>query len=118
MAKRQWTPLYQGFLERCIHTGDAYWWRSRLGLLLIGEDTDEESGETFLLIRWLGCEFADLTTFLLDIPVLAAKLGYSKVSWIALFDKEVEQALIAAGYENDWDFSLYLFEKWYNPADN
>ncbi len=113
----QWYPLHRQMLLQFIQNKNAYWWRGRQGLLLVGEDKDEESGDAFTLIRWLGCDFANLATCLLDSRVMAAKRGNPKVSWIARFDKEVEQALITAGYENDWDFSLYLFEKWYNPAE-
>ncbi len=113
----QWLPLPGENLAHFLQTQSAYWWQHRQGLLLLGEDNDEESGELFGLIRWLGCELADLARFLYDVRILVGRLGYQKASWIAPIHPAVKAALKAAGFENDWDFSLYLFEKWYNPAE-
>ncbi len=113
----QWLPLRAPMLLRFIQNGKVFWWKDQQGLILLGEDTEEnEQAERFAVIRWLACDKDGLINCLQDIQSLAIDHGYPKISWFAPLQPNIEQALMDAGFENDWDFSLYLFEKWYNPA--
>lgn len=112
----QWLPISKELLNGFVQKENIYWWSDQQGLLILGEDIDEDSGEKYALIRWVACDAKDLTTFLSEIRTFTAILGYPKGGWIAPIHPAISQALIGAGFENVWDFSLYLFEKWYNPA--
>lgn len=112
----QWLPISKELLISLIQKQNIYWWINQQALLVMGEDIDEDSEEKYALIRWLACDAKNLIPFFSEIRTFSAMLGYPKVGWIAPINPLITQNLLNAGYENSWDFSLYLFEKWYNPA--
>lgn len=111
----QWMPLERDILAQKIQAGQAYCWRGLKGLIVLGED-DDDSGQKFAVLQYVSCPVELLKELLHDFRSLAGRLGYEKASWIAPVQPVIETSLAQAGFERAWEISLYLFEKWYNPA--
>jgi GNAT superfamily N-acetyltransferase len=113
----QWMPLRKGTLRQQIQAGQAFWWRGKTGLLVCGEDEDEdEPGKITAMMRWVGCQPEALEALCREYRCLSREQGYPKASWMAPLQPEITDALEKAGFQREWEQSLYIFEKWYNPA--
>lgn len=52
-----------------------------------------------------------MVELLQDYRKFAGQLGFLQAGWIAPLQPEIEFKLQQAGFQRDWDASLYLFEK-------
>jgi len=104
-------PNHQYFKEIQDRAG-AWWWKHEgqpCGLLLAR--MDEHEGKSMLMIQSVACSGAELSACLHDTRTLAVDLGAELVAWFAPLHPGVVEALRVAGFERDWDDSLYIFEK-------
>jgi GNAT superfamily N-acetyltransferase len=110
----QWVALSAGWIAAAVRRSQA-WWRhgdqgEPGGLLLAQVDDDEEETDK-LRIQLLVCPPEDLVACLGDCRCLAGSLGYPRASWMAPLDPALEPALLEAGFQRDWEDSLFIFEK-------
>jgi GNAT superfamily N-acetyltransferase len=89
--------------------GQAWWWRRRDGLLLAYED--EEDGQNQLSISLAARPPERLADLLQEARRLAAVLGYSRLGWLAPLHPAAQLALDAAGFNRDWDASVYVYAR-------
>jgi GNAT superfamily N-acetyltransferase len=92
-----------------IRAGLAFWWRNREGLLLAWDD--DEAGDKALGIALLACSLASLPDLLRDARCLSARLGRSRLFWIAPVQGEVLSAAEKAGFTKDWEHDGFVYEK-------
>jgi GNAT superfamily N-acetyltransferase len=96
-------------IAHAIQRGQAWWWGEREAMLLTMDD-DEENGDT-MMIQLITCPLESMSNCLLEARRLVAELGYQRISWHAPLDAGFESHLQAAGFQRDWDQSLYIYEK-------
>lgn len=114
----QWAAPSEHLLIDAVERGHAWWWRKAqkgsYGLLLVNED-EVDDGEEWqgrrLRIELLACQIEDSTALLDDYRRLAARLSMDRADWMAPVVPELSSALDAAGFERDWEHSLYLYAK-------
>lgn len=114
----QWARPRSAHLVQAVREGIAWWWRPELsgdqtpaaaGVVIAGEDFDGD--RTRLYLHLVACSLENITTCLEDFRRFVAELGYEKVAWMAPLHPGLLPALAAAGFERDWDASLYIYEK-------
>lgn len=109
-----WAELTVQRVESVIQREQAYWWirdgAQIAGLLCLAIDDDDQE-EQHPYIQLLACSESDLPAMLTDYRRLASELGYERAEWMAPEKEAILQVLHNAGYESDWENSLYLFEK-------
>ena len=108
----RWAPPRDVFFVPEVERQRAWWWRGKQGLLITGDDEDDEGNPT-AIIKLLVCSMEDIPDILEDFRRLAAVLGFPKAGWLAPLHPQVLPLLESAGFQRDWENSLYLFEKWY-----
>ena len=86
----------------------VYWWRDHLGVVVLGEEREEEQ---LPFIQLLACPVEAIVDCLLDLRGLAASLNYPSLAWEAALLSDLAPILEKAGFQRDWDKSLYIFEK-------
>jgi GNAT superfamily N-acetyltransferase len=101
----QWASPALPFLENARW---VYWWRDRQGVVVLGEEREEEQ---LPFIQLLACPVEAIEDCLLDLRGLAASLNYPSVAWAAALQSDLAPILEKAGFQRDWDKSLYIFEK-------
>jgi ribosomal protein S18 acetylase RimI-like enzyme len=107
----QWASPSFAHLQESVGLGQAWWWRGGKALLVANEDVEDGTENRYLRLQLLACRGEDLPDFLLDFRSLAGDFGYAKASWMALLNPQLALALDAAGFQRDWDASLYLYER-------
>ena len=110
----QWASPSAEHIAGAIARGRAWWWGSEHGerrALLVAREDDYADDGLVLLIQLLVCPPEHLAACLEDYRSLAGSLGLKQASWFAPLDPALEPALLAAGYQRDWENSLYIFEK-------
>jgi ribosomal protein S18 acetylase RimI-like enzyme len=106
----QWVrPSEHNFME-AVARKHAWWWREKTGLLMLAEDR-EEPQTPLPVIELLACPVERIVECLLAYRRLVATLGFSKAGWVAPLQPHVLEILQAAGFQRDWDGSLYIYEK-------
>ena len=105
----QWVTPSLDSIRQAINKQQAYWWLNRRGMLVFSED-NERSLRTSM-IRLLACQNEDLVEILQDYRRLAGQLGFHQAGWIAPLQPKVVLLLDQAGFQRDWDASLFVFEK-------
>jgi GNAT superfamily N-acetyltransferase len=109
-----WGELTTRRVEAIIQREQAFWWLGEngeiAGLLCLAIDKDEEEGQR-PYIQLLACSETDLPDLLTDYRRLAGELGFERLEWMAPEKEAILQVLRSAGYQTDWENSLYLFEK-------
>jgi GNAT superfamily N-acetyltransferase len=108
----RWASPKDAFFVPEVERQRAWWWRGKQGLLITGDDEDDEGNPT-AIIKLLVCSMEDIPDILEDFRRLAAVLGFPKAGWLAPLHPQVLPLLESAGFQRDWENSLYLFEKWY-----
>jgi len=103
-----WSDLQPKYIISAIEHGRAWLWQDGLGVLVTGEDTDENG--TVPLIELVGCAQVYLPGLLVDYRRLAARQGYRKASWVASLHPELQPYLVEAGFHRDWDRALSVYE--------
>lgn len=105
----QWvTPSLELIRQAVLHE-QVYWWRGERGVLVISED-DERALRTSM-IQIITCESEDMVEILQDYRRLARLLGFQQAGWVAPLHPELEPLLHKAGFQRDWDASLFVFER-------
>lgn len=89
------------------------WWRRPKGLLALREDEEDNQGNPSLIVQFLACSLEAVAECLVDYRRLAGALGYAKAFWMAPLQPELLLLLEKAGFQRDWDASLWLYEKKY-----
>lgn len=105
----QWGKVTLNRLAEAIQERRAWWWRDRQGLLI--QRLDEEEGTLFPLIQLVACPFEAIADCLRDFKSFALSQGYQRVRWFAPLHPELNKAMEVAGFQRDWEDSLYIFEK-------
>ncbi len=107
----QWVSLSPERLSEAAQTGRLWRWRggetTATGELVARGDEDENA----LAAELLACQRENLVELLLDFRRLAGALGYSKAAWFAPLGAGLEANLESAGYEREWEASVYVYEK-------
>lgn len=114
----QWTSPHITLVEGAVSDGTAYWWLSQgsweRGLIMYWLDdweNSEQRSKPVPMIKLLLCHPDDIVDCLLDFRRLAAQQGYDRVGWMAPLQPELVHILGKAGFQTDWDSSLYIFAK-------
>lgn len=107
----QWASPSVRYIGDSIQRKRAWWWHGEHGLLFIGEDPESEE-EVVPFIQVLGCPSDVTGELLLDCRRLVGILGYNRVDWVASLDLELQTILQGAGFQREWELSLYIYEKW------
>jgi GNAT superfamily N-acetyltransferase len=110
----QWAWPSLERLADSIARGNAWWWGRAAGerdaLLVARQGEDDEAGKA-LIVSLLACPAEDLVPCLGDYRCLAGSLGQKRAAWFAPLGAGLEPALLAAGFQREWEDSLYVFEK-------
>lgn len=106
----QWVTVCEQQVSKAIDKGKAWWWMDREGVLLLSEDTNDE-GEKVPTISTISTSLESLSDFLYEYRALAEQLGYRHAAWIAPLNQQVMDAMQASGFEQDWELSLFIYEK-------
>ena len=104
-----WSAPQLKFIEQAIEKKCAWLWREGLGTLVTGVDEGEDYSLPY--IEWVGCPVENLPELLMDYRRLAAAQGYEKVSWVTSLHPDLQPYLANAGFKQDWDIALTLFER-------
>lgn len=114
----EWARPLPTHLAKAVHENMAWWWQPEVsgthaspGAGLIIAEEDKEGEQTRLYLHLVACEVDELAPCLKDFRGLAADLGYEQVGWMAPLHPDLLPALAAAGFERDWDASIYIYEK-------
>ena len=109
-----WAELTVERMEDVILREQAYWWipegKEISGLLCLAIDEDDEEGQHPYL-QVLACSERYLPGLLMDYRRLAGEMSFERVEWMAPEKETILAVLNSAGFETDWENSLYLFEK-------
>ena len=105
----QFAPPRIEFIEKYVQGEKIWWWQDQKGLLVMVPKKREN--ETWARIRLLACEREDYIDCLLDAHTFAQQQGYSRISWKAPNLPEIEMELSVAGFIQDKDYTLQIFEK-------
>lgn len=110
----EWERPSEHLLREAAARGKAWQWNGeqpvREGLLLLGEDDEDEEHLTSILLT-AACSLEGLPELLLDYRRLAQTLGYARPSWAAPLRPELEPVLAGAGFARDWDHSVFLYTR-------
>jgi GNAT superfamily N-acetyltransferase len=106
----QWARPDARHLKQAVERNQARWWKGRDGLLVFRED-DEDGKVFFTAIQVAACPLEVIASLLGDYRRLAATLGYSTAYWMAPVDPKLQPALQIAGFQRDWDASIYVYER-------
>jgi GNAT superfamily N-acetyltransferase len=87
----------------------VYWWRGREGVVVMGEEREENDKLPF--IQFLACPLESCVDFLRGLRGLTASFNVPRLRWTAGLQPALAPVLKEAGFERDWDKSLYIFEK-------
>lgn len=95
-------------LRQVINHQQAWWWRNGAGFLSFW--VDEEDELSLVGVQLVGCSLGDLADLLHDYRILANDLGHESANWVAPNQPDVIMSMDKAGFERDWDKSLYIYE--------
>ena len=114
----QWTSPDKTLIESAVKDGHAYWWGEqdsiKKGLVMYWLDDWENSEnrrKPIPMIELFICQPAEWREFFKDFRRLAADKGFDHAGWLVPMFPELEQAILAAGFERQWEGSLYIFAK-------
>jgi len=103
----EWVSITKERLLEAAQNGRLWWWEQGKALLAVREDEEEGA----LVLSLVSCPPQDLSACLLDYRRLAGSLGFGRAGWFAPLGTGLEAALGSAGYQREWDASVYLYEK-------
>ena len=107
----QWAQVSVERILQAVQRRRAWWWGDGAGLLLARDD----EGENALVAQLVACTMLDLSELLTGFRSLAAAAGCTRAEWLAPLEPGVEPALQAAGFQREWDASIYVYEKLRQP---
>lgn len=105
----EWAAPSEYFLKMAVERGWGWWWQNGQGLLLVYED--EEGGQTSLSVSLLACPVEKMAGCLQDARRLARALSSPHLGWIAPLHPQLQPVLEAAGFQRQWDASVYVYKK-------
>jgi GNAT superfamily N-acetyltransferase len=105
----QWVTPSIELIRQAIIREQVYWWQDKRGVLVISEDDERETRTS--MIQIIACQHEDLVELLQDYRKLATHLGFNQAGWVAPLHSELEPLLHQAGFQRDWDASLFVFER-------
>ena len=107
----RWAPPAAATFGAPAREGRAWWWRGRQGLIVQHLDADDERPELgdFLVLQVAACQPELLPDLLSAWRGLAGSQGRLLASWMAGLHPELLTLLEKAGFQRDWDESLYIF---------
>jgi GNAT superfamily N-acetyltransferase len=103
----EWVSVTENRLLEAARAGRLWRWKKGQGILAARDDEEEAA----LIVSLVSCASQDLSACLLDYRRLAGSLGFERAGWFAPLDAGLEDILTSAGYQREWDASLYLYEK-------
>ena len=104
----QWAPPSIDLFRESLITKDLSWWRKPTGILILHEETDENSN---LNIQLIACSLPRVGECLKDIRHLAKLKGIESVNWKAPLHPDLQLVLTEEGYISEWEKSLIIFCK-------
>jgi len=107
----QWAKPRPSHLEEMVENKRAWWWRERNGLIAWLLDEDEVGTGVFPILQFVACPLNQFAACLEDFRHLAGTLGYEKALCTAPLQPELLPKLQQAGFQRNWDHSLYLYAK-------
>lgn len=106
----KWTKPSRKHIEAAVQSQRAWWWHSRQGVLLLGEDSDHEDSK-MPTVQLLACPLEILEELLTGYRQLADTLGYQQAGWTAPPEPRLVPLLERAGFVRTWDASVYVYTK-------
>jgi Acetyltransferase (GNAT) family len=103
----EWVSITKDRLLKAARSERLWWWQSGEGVVAAREDEEEAA----LVISLVSCAPQDLSACLLEFRRQAGSSGFSRAGWFAPLAAGLEQALESAGFEREWDASVYVYEK-------
>ena len=107
----KWAAPILENIAAAINRRRAWWWRDREGLLLAGEDTDDEEGSEWTYPQILACALMDIPAFLEDYRHLAYDLNVDGIEMDAPPRDDMLTRLESAGLGRTWDASIYIYAR-------
>jgi predicted PurR-regulated permease PerM/GNAT superfamily N-acetyltransferase len=111
----RWSRLTETRLAEVIRRGDAWWWRKRAAFLLT--DRRERDQETSLEIAAVLAAPRTLAILLRQTCVLAGIQKTDRAVWVTPDAPRWLAAARRAGFKQNWDARLWLFERDDTPAN-
>lgn len=106
----EWAAIDKALFREAIQRKCLWWWRKKKGLLMMLEEDDDSRRR--MAIQYLGCAMPDLPDLLQDTRRLASTRRAAQVRWMAPLVPQAEEPLHEAGFQRDWDESLFVYEKY------
>jgi ribosomal protein S18 acetylase RimI-like enzyme len=110
----KWGAPKAEYISKAVEKQRALWWRGGKGWLVVREEEGEE-GERIPTIQLVACSLEDLGECLQDFRGWAAARESGRVKWFAPVRPEMEPVLEAAGFQRQWEDSLFIYEKAWEP---
>ncbi len=105
----QWVKPSIHFIQEAVQKSQAWWWHKPDGIVLMR--SEKEKGITSAFIEMVICPITQMARCLQDFRQLAGTLGYDRAGWLAPLNPDLLPILQVAGFQRDWDASLYIYEK-------
>jgi len=105
----QFASPHPDYLDEYLGEKKSWWWHKQDGVVIMVEKIDGE--ETWGRVRLIASQTENLVEILTDLHLLADRLGYAGITWLAPLVPGIEGITEEAGYIRDWDSSLLVFEK-------
>ena len=105
----QFAPPHLDYLDEYVGEKKGWWWHQQHGVVIMVEKIDGE--ETWGRVRMIASKTENLVEILTDLHLLADRLGYAGITWLAPLVPGIEGITAQAGYIRDWDSSLLVYEK-------
>jgi hypothetical protein len=105
----RWGRLTEARLREFIRCGRAWWWKDRAGVLLL-YDAEYENKPSLEIATVLSSPGMPVE-MLGQIRRLAGRMGVSRLAWAAPNLPAVAEAARRAGFKQEWDAQLWVFER-------
>jgi GNAT superfamily N-acetyltransferase len=103
----EWVSITPERMAQAARGKRLWWWQNGRGVLAAREDEEEKA----LVLSLVSCDLPDLPALLLDFRQLAGACGFERAGWFAPLGAGLEEVLISAGFQREWDASVYVYEK-------
>ncbi|MGD0175000.1 MAG: AI-2E family transporter [Anaerolineales bacterium] len=105
----RWSRLTEDRMREFIQRGRAWWWKNRAAVLML-YDSDHES-EPSLEIAAVLSPATQLAAMLGQARRLAGLSGAARLAWAMPDHPAAADAARRAGFTQDWDGQLWIFER-------
>jgi predicted PurR-regulated permease PerM/GNAT superfamily N-acetyltransferase len=105
----RWSRLTEDRVREFARRGRAWWWKNRTGILFL-YDSDRERRSS-LEIAAVFSPSGKLTAMLTQARRLAGLSGAERLAWAMPNLPAVAKAARRAGFEQEWDGQLWIFER-------